>query len=202
MSRQREQTRRRRVRALLAAFVAGFFLNSCHGPASVFSGGPAVGPMEQPGGRARFCVPRDGEPDFVLGMEDLTDTGDHDLVLDSASLGDAKNLMETGAYVTVVKPHQGGVLGVVPGIPPRFLGQGQASTWAGRRPLAGTVVPPRSSRSYVNLLVVVHSPDPGLDGSVKHLVVHDHSGRQHFVHTGGVEYVMAGTKCRAPRWAR
>lgn len=187
------------ARRLLAALVAVAVLSSCHDPVDVLSGHPAIGPMEQPGGRARYCVPRDGEPDFVLGIEDLIDTGDHHLVLDSASLAGAKNLIETGEYVTVVRRHENGSLGVVPGIPPRFFGKGQASTWTNRRPLAGTVVPARSSPSYVNLLVVVHSPNPEVDGSVQHLVVHYHSGRQQYVHTGNVEYVLAGTKCHVAR---
>jgi hypothetical protein len=196
------QIPRSRGRDLLAFIVAAAALTSCHATAGVFRAGPAVGPMNQPGGRAEYCIPRDGEANYVLGFEELTDTGDHHLVLDSASLDGASNLTETGAYATVLKPDQGGLLGVVPGIPPRFFGKGQASTWADRRPLAGTLIPPRSSPGYVNLLVVVHSPDPGADGSVKHLVVRYHSGRQQYVYTGNVEYVLAGTKCHDPRWAR
>lgn len=158
--------------------------------------------MEQGEGWGTFCGPKHGESDFVLGIEELTDTGEHHLVLDSAHLSGASNLIETGAYVTVVKPHQGarGTFGVVPGIPPRFFGSGQATEWANRQPVSGVEVPPRSSADFVNLLVVVHSPDPDVNASVDHLVVRYHTGRQQYVWTGNVTYRLArGDHCRTPR---
>jgi hypothetical protein len=157
--------------------------------------------MEQGEGWGTYCGPKNGETDFVLGIEDLTDTGDHHLVLDSASLSDPSNLIESGAYVTLIKPgHGGGLFGVVPGLPPRFFGRGQAAQWANRQPLSGTLVPSTSSSDVLNLLVVVHSPDPDVRASVHHLVVHYHSGRQQYVYSGNVTYVLApGDDCPTPR---
>ena len=188
---------RTRARCLLAGLVATTALTSCHSPAHMFSGGPAVGPMRQGDGWGTFCGPKHGESDFVLGLDDLSDTGDHHLVLDSAGLAGASNLTETGAYVTLVGPgHGDGFFGVLPGIPPQFLGRSQASEWANRQPLSGTVVPSRSTPVVVNLLVVVHSPNPDAMSSVHHLVVHYHSGRQHYVYTGNLTYQLSPeTQC-------
>lgn len=199
--RQRKRTRAYRARGLLVTLMAASFLTACHGPARVFSGGPAIGPMQQGEGWGTFCGPKNGESDFVLGIEDLTDTGDHHLVLDSAALAGPANLTESGAYVTLVGPGHGrGLFGVVPGIPPRFIGRSQVSEWTNRQPLSGTVVPSRSASDVVNLLVVVHSPDPEVMSSVHHLVVHYHSGRQQYVYTGNVTYqLVPGDHCRTPR---
>jgi hypothetical protein len=157
--------------------------------------------MEQGEGWGTYCGPKNGESDFVLGIEDLTDTGDHHLVLHSAGLSGPSNLTESGAYVTLIKPgHGGGLFGVVPGLPPRFFGRGQAAQWANREPLSGAVVPSKSSPDVLNLLVGVHSPETKFRASVHHLVVHYHSGRQHYVWTGNVTYQLAGgDHCPTPR---
>ena len=157
--------------------------------------------MQQGEGWGTYCGPKHGESDFVLGIEDLTDTGDHHLVLDSAALDGAANLTETAAYVSwMPSGHGGGLMGVVPGAPPHFFERGQAAEWADRRPLSGTHVPPSASPGVMNLLVVVHSANPDAMSSVHHLVVHYHSGRQHYVYTGNVTYQLApGDHCRTPR---
>jgi hypothetical protein len=140
---------------------------------------------------------KEGESDFVLGIEPLIDTGDHHLVLDSADLDESSNLTETGAYVTVIEPHQRvSLFGGIRGIPsPQSFTGDQEVAWDAKRPLAGTLVPPRSSGDFLNLLVFVHSRDPDVDASVNHLVVHYHSGRQQYVYTGNVRYRLAGHKC-------
>jgi hypothetical protein len=149
-------------------------------------------------------MPKEGESDFVLGIEPLIDTGDHHLVLDSADLDETSNLTETGAYVALIKPHQRvSLFGVFRGTRPQHLSRDEATVWAERQRLPGTLVPPRSSGDFLNLLVFVHSQDPDVDASVNHLVVHYHSGRQQYVYTGNVTYHLArGDHCHTPRQFR
>lgn len=186
---------------VLAMLAGAVLLAPWRVPAGVFTAGADPGPLERGDGWGTYCGPMSGESDFVLGIEGLTDTGEHHLVLDSASLAAPKNLTESGAYVTLVGPGRGhGLFGVVPGIPPRFFAHGQAAEWAARQPLSGTLVPARTSSDVVNLLVVVHSPNPDLMSSVHHLVVHYHSGREQFVYSGNVTYELApGDHCRTPQ---
>jgi len=190
-----------RAHVVSAALVVAVLLMSCHGPVGVLRGGPAVGPMQQGEGWGTYCSPKHGQTDFVLGVESLDDTGDHHLVLDSATVAGPSNLTESGAYVTLVTPGSGeDLFGVVPGIPPQYFAKGQASQWARRQPVRGAVVPARASGDLLNLLVVVHAPDPHSKASVNHLVVHYHSGRQQYVYTGNVTYQLdPGDDCRTPR---
>jgi hypothetical protein len=189
---------RHRARRGLVALAAAVLLTSCHAPAGVSLGDPAVGPMDQRDG-GKFCMVKESQSDFVLGIESLIDTGDHHLVLDSAGLEGASNLTASRAYVALFKPHQRvSLFGVFRGTRPHLVTQDEATVWADRQQLSGARVPPRSSGNEWNLLVFVHSPDPDADGSVKHLVVHYHSGRQHYVWTGNVQYVLAARKCHQP----
>lgn len=157
--------------------------------------------MERGEGWNSYCSPKQGASDFVLGAESLDDTGDHHLVLDSATVAGASHVSVSSAYVTLIEPGPGGDLfGVVPGIPPRFFARGQASQWAARQPVSGTVVPTHASGDVLNLLVVVHAPDPAMRASVNHLVVRYHAGRQQYVWTGNVTYQLApGDDCPTPR---
>jgi hypothetical protein len=200
ISHQREQTSGFRFRGLLAALVA-VVLTSCHGPGGVFRAGPAVGPMERGEGWGTYCSPKHGESDFVLGVESLDDTGDHHLVLDSATVAGPSNVSESAAYVSLIKSHQRvSLFGVVPGMPPQFYARDQAYQWANKQPVPGTVVPTRASGDVLNLLVVVHAPDPHIRAAVHHLVVHYHAGRQQYVYSGNVTYVLApGDDCPTPR---